>query len=82
MGEVVQRLGVAGRADPQATSQADARQQIDGAACPAAATECSGLANAVVRYGVLVARCLTRTAESETQPKRCTGTSAFAVAVE
>ena len=38
--------------------------QSDGAACPAAATEYSGLGNAVVRYGVVVAYRLTRSADS------------------
>jgi hypothetical protein len=42
----------------------DSSAQIDGAACPTAVTDCSGLANAVVRYGVLVGRCLSGIADS------------------
>ena len=47
---------------------------IDGAACPTGATECSTLGNAVVRYGAVLAHCLTRTAESGVgRPRRPSG---------
>jgi hypothetical protein len=45
-------------------SHAAGTVHIDGAACSPAATECSRLGNAVVRYGVVVAYRLTRSADS------------------
>jgi hypothetical protein len=42
----------------------------DGAACPTAATECSTLGNAVVRYGAVLVHFLTRTADYVALPDR------------